>query len=166
MFWTAWWKGEGEFEGDLHGGQSDAPDLGAQDLGPFFHASGAGLAQEVCDLDGEGGGAQVEAVQEVAGEGDFVVGLAGAGAGVGEGGDEGALGLGDGPLAGDGFLFGPGAGAFVGGGRAVQAQGRGSLRRVPPPRPAPGRTRRRLLIRCLIWRAATSPARHGHAFRR
>lgn len=75
-------EGEGEFEGDLHGGQSSDADLGAQDLGPFFHAGGAGVAQESCDVDGEGGGAQVEAVQEVAGEGDFVVGLVGVGDGL------------------------------------------------------------------------------------
>lgn len=61
----------------------------------------------------------VEPRQELPGELDFVVGEFGVGVGVGEGKDESALGLGGGPLAGDGVLLGFRAGGLVRGGCAV-----------------------------------------------
>nr|WP_033032591.1 hypothetical protein [Streptomyces rimosus] len=78
-------------------------------------AVGAGVAYEGGDARVQDGGALVEGVEELVGEGEFVVGAYR----VGEGGDQGEEGLGDGPLAPGVVLFGFGAGGFEGGDGAV-----------------------------------------------
>ncbi|MDT9680994.1 hypothetical protein RND61_02675 [Streptomyces sp. TRM76323] len=88
---------EGEFEDGFDCGDAGVADLGAQRAGGFEAVWGAGVADEGGDPHGEAGGAQVEAGEELLGEVGFVVG----GVGVGEGRDEGAVGLAGGAFAGD-----------------------------------------------------------------
>ena len=98
-------EGEGELRGWASGGEARGVDFGAQGAGAVFEAGRAGIADEGGDGGVDRGGAQVEAGQELFGEFEFVVGLAG----VDEGEGEGAQGLVVGGFAGFGVLFGFGA---------------------------------------------------------
>ncbi|MFF3918513.1 hypothetical protein ACFYZB_34600 [Streptomyces sp. NPDC001852] len=79
----------GEFEGGGHGGEAGDVELGAQGVNAVVERGSAGVADQGGDGRVDRGGAQVEAGEELVGEVDFVVGLAG----VAEGDGEGAQGL-------------------------------------------------------------------------
>ncbi|MGG2463473.1 hypothetical protein ACO0M4_27330 [Streptomyces sp. RGM 3693] len=104
-------EAEGEFEGGAQGDNTGYLDLGAQDAGAVIDTLRTGGADEGGDLGGEGGGAQVKAVEQLLGEGDLVVGPSG----VGECSSQGQVGLGGGTFAGDTVVLGLGACRRVGG---------------------------------------------------
>ncbi|MGW2492316.1 hypothetical protein ACWCV9_34610 [Streptomyces sp. NPDC001606] len=94
-------EADSQFQRGLCGCQAGVGDVGAQQAHGLEAADGPGVPDEDGDLPGEGGGPQVESRQQLFGQVELVVG----GVGVGEGQDEGALGLAGGTLAGDAVLL-------------------------------------------------------------
>jgi hypothetical protein len=95
-------EGEGEFQESEQPGEPGGGDLGVQGAGPVRDVAGPGVLDQGDGVGEQGGGALVEAFEELVGEGEFVVGAHR----VGDGGDEGHADLGDGAFAGSLVLFG------------------------------------------------------------
>ncbi|MEU3137659.1 hypothetical protein ABZ691_33475 [Streptomyces sp. NPDC006854] len=104
-------EAEGQFEGRLGGGESGGVDVRSQQVDVACQAAGAScVGGEGRDAGGQGGGPQFEAGEQLLGEVNFVSG----GGGIGEGEDEGTLGLTGGALTGDTVLLGLAAVVGVG----------------------------------------------------
>ncbi|MFE9539659.1 hypothetical protein [Streptomyces sp. NPDC006691] len=81
-------EGKGQFQEPVEVGESGCLDVGAQLLGTFGDCRGSGVLDQCGDVGQKAVGALVDAVQELVGENEFVVGALRVGEGEGQGGAE------------------------------------------------------------------------------